>query len=345
MRVGTWCGAGRSATFSAAAILSCWVAPALACENGQPACFYRDGQFTPFSVDFSTETSVAGLNVNLSVSQTLQWQESQEQWNFLTKISGFVYGLYGSIIDSSDFSVLPDSGFQTLKYSRKAHLYGVIPLKQTTFHQQFQWRGDGSADVKSRYKDKWYEYGIDPGTLDQGLILLQLRSDLLANGPDIGTITYIATSKKHVDDDFTFRYVKEAALETPLGKVNTVIYELLKGEHKQNSSAADSTRQLGDIEQLVDSLIALRRSNADALATEQALNELLRVDTSAIVLIEEEDARASQGKVLPGRGRDSSIVKQASEIEENNARVFIWLSKNHAYLPVKLLAVIDSKTW
>ncbi len=353
MKTVTPSGAGKVASLSASILLTCLALPlpAIACDNGQLACFYQDGKFAPFGVDFSTEASVAGLDVNISVSQTLSWQERGEHWNFQTKITGFVYGLYGSITDTSDFSTLPDNSYQMLNYSRKANLYGVIPLKKTSFYQQFQWRENGLGEVKSRYKDNWYEYDIEPGTLDQGLILLQLRADLLSQGPDIGTKTYIATSKKHIDDDFMFRFVKQADLQTPLGKVATVVYELLKGEHKQNSSAAASTRQLGAIENLVDTLISLRQEDSeireavDAQATENALNELLRVDTSNIVLIDEADARASQGKVLTVKGGDSSIVKQASEIEENNARVFIWFSRNHAYLPVKLLAVIDSKTW
>ncbi len=340
----------KLAHLATATALFCFMAPASACDTYPVDCFYFDGHFLPFTINFSTETSVAGLAVNVGVSQQLQQQRRDDTWSFETKITGFVYGLYGSIIDSSDFTILPDNSYQTRDYARKAHLYGIIPLRSTSFRQKFKWADDGVGEVESHYKDKWYEYNIEPGTLDQGLILLQLRSDLIHNGPDIGTKVYTATSKKHIDDDFMFRFVTEAELQTPMGNVATAVYELLKGEHKKNLHAADSTRDLGEIEQLVEQLITLRQTDPgkqrdiDIRTAEDQLNRLLRVDTTTIVSIAEEDAKAS-GKSLPGKIDDSSIVSQASEIEEGNARVFIWFSRAHAYLPVKLLAVIDSKTW
>lgn len=340
----------KLAHLSTATALFCFMVPASACEKNYVDCFYYDGKFLPFSINFSTETSVAGLAVNVGVSQQLQQQRRGDNWNFETKITGFVYGLYGSIIDSSDFSILPDSSYQTWDYAREAHLYGIIPLTSTSFRQKFEWGDDGTGQVKSHYKDKWYQYSIEPGTLDQGLILLQLRSDLIRSGPDIGTKVYTATSKKHIDDDFMFRFVTAADLQTPMGNVATVVYELLKGEHKKNLNAADSLRDLAEIEQLVEQLIVLRQTSSgkqrdiDIRTAEDQLNRLLRVDTATIVSIAEEDAKAS-GKSLPGKSDDSSIVSQASEIEEGNARVFIWFSNAHAYLPVKLLAVIDSKSW
>lgn len=322
--------------------------PAAACEKNGAECFYREGKFLPFTSYFSTQTSVAGLKVNLDISQQLKRQRRDDSWNSETKITGFVYGLYGSIIDSSDFIILPDNSYQTQNYSRSAHLYGVIPLTSTSFSQQIEWENNGQGEVRSRYKDKWYEYTIEPGTLDQGIILLQLRSDLLSQGPDIGTKVYTATSKKRIDDDFMFRFVKETELQTSLGNVETTVYELLKGEHKKNTNAAESSRDIGTIEQLVEQLVTLRQSDSgeqrdiDIQTAEEQLNSMLRVDTTAIVSIAEEDARASGIKALPG---NNNVVSRASEIEEGNARVFIWFSKAHAYLPVKLLAVIDSKTW
>jgi hypothetical protein len=264
-----------------------------------------------------------------------------------------VYGLYGSVIDTSEFSILPDNSYRTQNFSRKAKVYGVIPIIQTSFVQDFNWKSERVGHVRSRYKGDWYSYSIGSGILDQALLPLQLRSDLLREGPDLGTKIYKATSKKHVDDDFMVRFVKEVELRTPLGTVPTVIYELLKGQHKDGRNTIEAGHDINEIGVLLDRLIVLRRSTAsdererETEAIGDQLNALLHVDRSTIVSISEDEvkSRAIESPASQGDGDDASIIDKASEIEEGNARVFFWLSTKHAYLPVKMLAVIDSNSW
>lgn len=135
---------------SAAMALTCSVVPASAC-TGDQAGFCHEDYISPYLANFSSQASVAGLDVDVGVSQHLQRHRRGDGWNFETKITGFVYGLYGSITDSSDFSILPDNSYQTRHYSRKAQLYGVIPIEPTSFRQQFKWYEDGTAEVRSRY--------------------------------------------------------------------------------------------------------------------------------------------------------------------------------------------------
>ena len=344
------------ANLFAATSLMFFSAAAWSCDGEVTACIYSDGKFAPFEVKFTTETSAAGLNVNVNISQRLEASWFNEHWTFRTKITGFAYGLYGSIIDTSEFSILSDNSYQTQNFSRKAKVYGFIPIVQTSFKQDINWRSARAGHVNSRYKGERYRYTIEPGILDQALLPLQLRADLLRDGPDLGTKVYRATSKKHVDDDFMFRFVKEVELQTPLGTVPTVIYELLKGQHKDGRDSIAAGHDLKEIGELLDQLIALRQSGSGKQQEQQTqavgeqLNALLNVDRSTIVSISEDDVK-SRG-VVSAAGEDDkgdedgkSIIDKASEIEEGNARVFFWLSKKHAYLPVKMLAVIDSNSW
>ena len=335
------------------ASLSLLSAPVWSCEGDIARCIYSQGKFAPFEIKFTTETSAAGLDVDVNIYQRLENNFFDDTWQFRTKITGFVYGLYGSIIDSSEFVILPDNSYRTQKFSRKAKAYGMFPIVPTSFKQEFNWSRDDSGYVRSKYKGDWYTYYIDSSVIDQAILPLQLRVDLLKRGPDIGTVVYKASSKKHVDDDFMVRFVKQVELDTPLGTVDTVIYELLKGHHKDRMNIVGAGHDLNEIVLLVDRLIELRAAPASAQQKQQLeqagdqLNELLKVDENTIVSISEDEAR-SGNSVSSGEGDDSqdgSVIDKASEIEEGNARVFFWLSKNHAYLPVKMLAVIDSNSW
>lgn len=323
------------------------------CDGDIARCIYSDGKFAPFEIKFTTETSAAGLDVDVNIYQRLENNFFDDTWQFRTKITGFVYGLYGSIIDSSEFIILPDNSYRTQKFSRKAKAYGVFPIVPTSFKQDFEWTRGDSGYVKSKYKGDWYSYYIDSSVIDQAILPLQLRVDLVKRGPDLGTIAYKATSKKRVDDDFMVRYVKQVELDTPLGTVVTVIYELLKGQHKDLMNIVGAGHDLNQIVELVDRLVVLRalpeskqRQQQLELAGNQ-LNELLKVDKNSIVSISEDEAKSGNGVSSgdSGDGEDESVIDKASEIEEGNARVFFWLSKNHAYLPVKMLAVIDSNSW
>ena len=333
------------------ASLSLLSAPVWSCETDIARCIYSQGKFAPFEIKFTTETSAAGLDVDVNIYQRLENNFFDDTWQFRTKITGFVYGLYGSIIDSSEFVILPDNSYRTQKFSRKAKAYGMFPIVPTSFKQEFNWSRDDSGYVRSKYKGDWYTYYIDSSVIDQAILPLQLRVDLLKRGPDIGTVVYKASSKKHVDDDFMVRFVKQVELDTPLGTVDTVIYELLKGHHKDRMNIVGAGHDLNEIVLLVDRLIELRAAPASAQQKQQLeqagdqLNELLKVDENTIVSISEDEARSGNGVSSGDDGKDESVIDKASEIEEGNARVFFWLSKNHAYLPVKMLAVIDSNSW
>ncbi len=339
----------KASAILATATLALLANPGQACEIRVVECIYTDGRFTPFEAEFSTETSAAGVALNVKISQTLETGWSGNNWKFRTKLSGFVYGLYGSITDSSEFTILADNSFRTTSFSRSARVYGIFPVSPTSFKQKFEWDNWESGSVSSKYRGEWYHYPIEGSILDQALLPLQLRMDLLTDGPNLGTRTYRASSKKHVDDDFTFRFVKESEVQTPLGSVPTVIYELLKGQHKARMNTVEAGYDLDKLEGLVDSLITLRKSASgkerddQILAAREQLNALLNVDASTIVSISEDEAKS--GKPARGKGDDLSLVDKASEIEEGNARVFLWFSKKHAYLPVKLLAVIDGNSW
>lgn len=323
------------------------------CDGDIARCIYADGKFAPFEIKFTTETSAAGLNVDVNIYQRLENNFFDDTWQFRTKITGFVYGIYGSIIDSSEFIILPDNSYRTQKFSRKAKAYGVFPIVPTSFKQNFEWSEGDSGYVRSKYKGDWYSYTIDSSVIDQAILPLQLRMDLLKRGPDLGTIVYKASSKKHVDDDFMVRFVKEVELDTSMGAVVTVIYELLKGQHKDRINVVGAGHDLGEIVELVDRLIVLRAMPASKQRDQQLelagdqLNALLTVDENTIVSISEDEAKSGNGVSSGGQGddEDESVIDKASEIEEGNARVFFWLSKNHAYLPVKMLAVIDSNSW
>lgn len=322
---------------------------AQACEIRFVECIYENGRFAPFKIEFDTETSAGGVKINVGMSQQLEDTWAGDEWQFKTKLTGFVYGLYGSITDTSEFTVLLDNSYRTQKFSRTAKVYGMFPVAPTSFKQSIDWERDWrEAEVRSKYKGEWYEYPIEAGVLDQAIIPLQLRRDLIAGGPDIGTVVYTATSKKRVDDDFMFRFVKLADIDTPLGTIPTAVYELLKGEHKAMRDALKAGHDLGEMERLVDRMIQLRQGREsneqeEELATiREQLNALLRVDKDTIVSISDEEARSSAGR---GNKEDGSLVDKASEIEEGNARVFFWFSTRHAYLPVKLMAVIDGNSW
>ena len=159
---------------------------ASACSKNVAGCIYSDGKFAPFEIEFTTETSAGGLKVDVGISQRLEQGLFDDQWKFRTKITGFVYGLYGSIVDSSDFTILPDNRYQTRKFSRKAKIYGMFPIAPTSFKQKIEWSGSKQGRVKSKYKGDWYEYGIDHTVLDQALLPLQMRVDLVNEGPDLG---------------------------------------------------------------------------------------------------------------------------------------------------------------
>jgi hypothetical protein len=317
------------------------------CDRNIAECIYSNGKFAPYEVKFSTETSAGGLNVDVGISQRLEKGTFDNNWEFRTKITGFIYGLYGSVVDSSDFTILADNSYQTKKFSRKARVYGMIPIAPTSFKQKFEWDDATTGRVKSKYRGDWYKYGVDHTIIDQAILPLQLRQDLVKEGPDLGIKTYKATSKKHVDDDFMVRYVEEVELQTPLGTVPTVIYELLKGHHKKQMNDVAPGHDISDISALLDQLITLRNAkeskqrDQQIQATSEQLNALLKVDQSSIVSISEDEAKSAR----KSDGDDKSVVSKASEIEEGNARVFFWLSKKHAYLPVKMLAVIDSNAW
>ncbi|MGI9293600.1 MAG: DUF3108 domain-containing protein, partial [Pseudomonadales bacterium] len=289
----------------------------MSCEIRFVECIYEDGRFAPFRVKFNTETSAGGVNLNVKMSQELEDSWRGDKWNFRTKLTGFVYGLYGSITDDSEFTILPDNSFRSQRFSRSAKVYGMFPVAPTSFKQTIEWHNWQSAEVRSKYKGDWYEYPIQAGVLDQAIIPLQLRRDLLADGPDIGTVTYHATSKKKVDDDFVFRFVKQAEIETPLGRTPTVVYELLKGEHKDRMDHVVAGYDLDEMEQLVDSLIQLRngpqgsQQEEEIEAIREQLNALLRVDQSSIVSISEEEAKSSAGK--SSGDEDESLVDKASD--------------------------------
>ena len=343
----------NSIRFLVSALLVLLSTSGWACEGSIAECIYSNGRFAPFEIEFSTETSAGGLNVNVDISQRLEKNLFDEHWEFRTKITGFVYGLYGSVTDTSEFTIRPDNSYRMLKFSRKAKIYGIFPIAPTSFKQKFKWRDATSGHVKSKYKGDWYSYEIDHTILDQAILPLQLRVDLLKDGPDMGTRVYKATSKKHIDDDFMVRYLKEEELKTPLGTVPAVIYELLKGQHRENRHSVDIGYDIQKVEALVDQLIALRKTSSGRQRDEKTqaindqLNALLKVDTSTIVSISEKDAKSAGKGSGPHqrKNEDKSVISKASEIEEANARVFFWLSKKHAYLPVKMLAVIDSNAW
>ena len=113
----------------------------------------------------------------------------------------------------------------------------------------------------------------------------------MSEGPDLGVRGYKATSKKRIDDDFVVRFIKQVDLQTPLGQVQTVIYELLKGQHKQRMAELDPGHDLPQILALVDQLIALRKMGNSAEREQRTkaggaqLNALLQVDPVTIVSI------------------------------------------------------------
>lgn len=321
------------------------------CGGKVADCIYADGKFAPFEIDFTTETSAGGIDVSVSLTQELKRNTFDDSWQFSTAIKGFVYGLYGSIIDTSEFTVRPDRSYRTEKFSRKARVYGIFPVQSTSFKQNFHWRSEKSGHVKSKYKGDWYAYYIEADVLDQAVLPLQMRKDLMNDGPDLGTRVYRATSKKRIDDDFMVRFVREVTLQTPLGEVETVVYELLKGRYRERAEALPPGHDLAQIDALIDRLIALRRQERseererERNATADQLNALLEVDTSTIVSISEDEAKSANKDTIDKPQGGKSVVDKASEIDESNARVFFWLSKSHAYLPVQMLAVIDSNAW
>jgi len=335
----------------AASLLGCG-GVSWSCEGSPVECPFTGGKFAPFEVDFTSETSAGGIDVSVGVKQELKKAAfDDDTWQFRTIIKGFVFGLYGSIVDESEFSLRPDLSYQTRSFSRKARVYGVFPVQATSFKQNFFWQNAKSGHVKSKYKGDWYAYYIDAGVLDQALLPLQLRKDLMSEGPDLGVRGYKATSKKRIDDDFVVRFIKQVDLQTPLGQVQTVIYELLKGQHKQRMAELDPGHDLPQILALVDQLIALRKMGNSAereqrtKAVGDQLNALLQVDPVTIVSISEDEAKSASKDTSDRRRGGGSVVDKASEIDESNARVFFWLSKEHAYLPVQMLAVIDSNAW
>ena len=161
----------RGVSFIFAAILTLYSAFGWTCASNDVAqCMYADGKFAPFEIEFTTETSAGGLNVDVGISQRLEKGVFDDQWKFRTKITGFLYGLYGSVTDYSEFTILPDNHYRTKKFSRKAKIYGVFPIAPTSFKQKFEWDGRNRGRVKSKYKGDWYKYSVDGTVLDQALL-------------------------------------------------------------------------------------------------------------------------------------------------------------------------------
>lgn len=320
------------------------------CAEQATACFDKNGALTPFTIKLATETSAGSVNLSLSITHQLK-DNNDGNWEIRTKLSTFVYALYGSITDKSEFLMAPGQEIPLpLNFSRSARVYGIFPVTATSFKQTFNWEANGKkGTVKSRYRGDWYNYFINSNTTSQALIPLRLRLDLIEQGPNLGTVVYQATSKKNADDDFMFQFVTEQTLDTPLGTARTVVYELLKGRHKVKPTSSNSVEELDQIEKLLNKISYLQKvnqteeSDTELAQARQALNELLLVDQTSIVTISEQEAKSTAGG-KPG-SKDGSLVDRASDIDESNARLFFWLSKDHAYLPVKLIAVIDGNSW
>ena len=96
----------RGVSFIFAAILTLYSAFGWTCASNDVAqCMYADGKFAPFEIEFTTETSAGGLNVDVGISQRLEKGVFDDQWKFRTKITGFLYGLYGSVTRSETGNV------------------------------------------------------------------------------------------------------------------------------------------------------------------------------------------------------------------------------------------------
>ena len=93
---------------------------------------------------------------------------------------------------------------------------------------------EGADTLRSLYKDKWYELPYTDNTLDRMSQQEQLRL-LLLNDPTPGEDFVVSVADKKRVKQYTFVYVGEETLATPLGKVDTLHFRRIHDDPDRKS--------------------------------------------------------------------------------------------------------------
>ena len=113
----------------------------------------------------------------------------------------------------------------------KSYVYQGKGLMNRRREVQFT---EGSDTLRSLYKDKWYDLPYIEGTLDRMSQQEQLRLSLL-NDPTPGEDFVVLVADKKRVKEYTFVYVGEETLKTPLGTVDTLHFRRIHADPDRKS--------------------------------------------------------------------------------------------------------------
>jgi hypothetical protein len=93
---------------------------------------------------------------------------------------------------------------------------------------------EGSDTLRSLYKEKWYDLPYTKRTLDRMSQQEQLRLSLL-NDPTPGEDFIVSVADKKRVKEYTFVYIGEETVKTPLGPVDTLHFERIHDDPDRKS--------------------------------------------------------------------------------------------------------------
>jgi hypothetical protein len=113
----------------------------------------------------------------------------------------------------------------------KSYVYQGKGLMNRRREVQFT---EGSDTLRSLYKEKWYDLPYTERTLDRMSQQEQLRLSLL-NDPTPGEDFVVSVADKKRVKEYTFVYVGEETLKTPLGTVDTLHFKRIHDDPDRKS--------------------------------------------------------------------------------------------------------------
>ena len=164
--------------------------------------------FSPYELHYSA--NYKGLNLTL-VSEL---QASMGVYTLEHKSAAFM----AEITETSVFTLDQDQ-LVAQSYAYKRNIFGAKQRYDIRFDQQ-----PHMAFYTEKGKDKNKQYEVPKGVFDYINYPLKIRQDLIKYGSDYPQSDY-QIARKHKLITYTFKFLREELLDTPLGKLRTVMLE------------------------------------------------------------------------------------------------------------------------
>ncbi|MGD9660352.1 MAG: DUF3108 domain-containing protein [Porticoccaceae bacterium] len=130
----------------------------------------------------------------------------------------------GTISEEESLSINDKGEIIPRQYNYKRSIFGIKRKESTIFNRQ-------KGIVTNTYKDRTVELGLEQSLLAPLSYQLQMRRDLLEGKSDF---QYRVVSRNAIKD-YHYRVIDTEILDTPLGKLDTLIIERVRDSNKRET--------------------------------------------------------------------------------------------------------------